>query len=319
MEQFVRQFAHTHEQVVNFYGETSKDTLTLAANYTLANKPFSGMTLQKKKEELDKLLTKGMNKTYSFRGNFLDKNFVAQFLIGNESALDLEEFSIRVRKLIDAGFPKKSSTLQAAIYLTSYEGHAERANELYQEMKKYRPFLTGISDIPISVFITQNLVLKSASVAKGMNDYYNDLKGTFKQGKALHQLSQLLVLWSPTYNEHAVLYITQLKLKLEKRKIRVNNKLYSLIGVLALNELDDHIIDDVIHVYNALINTKLLKSNKEIALQIAIKKIIQQIANETELISNEAGLKLSDLVDFLTYAEAPIEISKFILDHIILD
>ena len=117
----------------------------------------------------------------------------------------------------------------------------------------------------------------------------------------------------------AVLYITQLKLKLEKRKIRVNNKLYSLIGVLALNELDDHIIDDVIHVYNALINTKLLKSNKEIALQIAIKKIIQQIANETELISNEAGLKLSDLVDFLTYAEAPIEISKFILDHIILD
>ena len=118
MEQFVRQFIKTHEQVVNFYGDSSNDTLTLAANYTLANKPFSGMTLQMKKDELHKLLTKGMNKAYSFRGDFLDKNFVARFLIGNESALDLEEFSNRVRKLIDAGFPKKASTIQAASHST---------------------------------------------------------------------------------------------------------------------------------------------------------------------------------------------------------
>ena len=312
MEQFVRQFIKTHEQVVNFYGLASKDTLTLAAKYTLANKPFSGMTLLNKKVELDRLLTNGVKKKYLFRGNFLDEDFATQFLIGDESTMDLKAFPARVWKLIDAGFPKKPNTVQAAIYLTENEGHADRAYQLYKEMKKSNPFLTGRIDIPISVYLTQISFLKSASIAEQINDYYNELKGTFKRGKALHQLSQLLVLCTPTYNEQLVAYIKQLKLQLEKRKIRVTKKFYVLIGILALSKSDDHLINEVMVAYNALINTKQLKSNKDIALQIAIKRTIQQKENDTKVIPIEAGLKLSDLVEFSTNAlDVSVELGIF--------
>ena len=47
MEQFVKQYTQTHEHVFNYFGESTKRTMQLAAAYTLANKPFSGLALQK--------------------------------------------------------------------------------------------------------------------------------------------------------------------------------------------------------------------------------------------------------------------------------
>ena len=69
-----------------------------------------------------------------------------------------------------------------------------------------------------------------------------------------------------------------------------------------------------------MINTKLLKLNKEVALQTAIKKTIQQRVNETEMISYEGGLHLSNLVDFFIHGlEIPVELGEIIFGFVILD
>ena len=314
---FVKQYVHTHEQVYNFFGETSKRTMLLAANYTLAGKSFSGMTLQKKREELV-LLNKDVS--YSFRENLISENLAVQFLIGDENNTDLECFFNRVKILVDVGFPKKSNTLSAALYLTDEVGHAERGYKLHKEMKKFHPFLTGADDIPISIFITRYPHIKVEGLAKLMNDYYNELKGTFKMGEALQQLSQLLTLWSPTYNEHLVPYVKQLKLELEKQKVTVSHKHYPLIGILALNVSNHHVIEEVISFYNKLKNTKLLKHNKDIALIIAIKKIILQNKKELELVELAGTPQITDLLNFLSYAvEIPVGFGEIILENIILD
>ena len=56
------------------------------------------------------------------------------------------------------------------------------------------------------------------------------------------------------------------------------------------------------------------------ALQTAIKKTIQQRVNETEMISYEGGLHLSNLVDFFIHGlEIPVELGEIIFGFVILD
>ena len=155
MEQFVKQFTQTHEQVYNYFGETTRKTMQLAAVYTIANQPFNGLALQQKINELNGLFTRTIDTLYTFRTNVVDKNLAAQFIIGSEQNTEIHAYEHRLKCLIDVGFPKKSSTVAATIFLTGAENHPKRAYALHKEMKKHHPILTGADDIPISVFITQ--------------------------------------------------------------------------------------------------------------------------------------------------------------------
>ena len=141
MEQFVKQFTQTHEHVYNYFGETTNRTMQLATAYTLANKPFSGLALQKKFDELNSLLTRNIDTFYTFRTNVVDMNLAAQFIIGSENKAELSSYEQRIKRLIDIGFPKKASTVSAAFFLTDDENHANRAYVLHTEMKKYHPIL----------------------------------------------------------------------------------------------------------------------------------------------------------------------------------
>lgn len=299
MEQFVKQYIKTHEQVYNYFGETSKRTMQLASAYTLANKPFSGLALQKKFDKLNRLLTNNIDTFYTFRTNVIDMNLAAQFIIGSEDNAELSLYEKRIKHLIDAGFPKKSSTVSAAYFLTDDENHANRAYLLHKEMKKYHPILTGADDIPISVFITQNRELNSIDIAKLMNTYYTELKDHFQQGEALQLLSQLLVLFKPKYDKNLVPYVNQLKVEIEKRKIRVTKQFYHLIGVLALSTTNTEVLNEVFEMYSELIKTKLLKFNKDIAMQIAIQKTIRNKENEMNAAIFGNGMMWSNLLDLI--------------------
>ena len=302
MQQFVEQYTKTHEHVYNYFGETTKRTMQLAAAYTLANKTFSGLALQQKFDELNTLLTKKIDTFYHFRSNVVNMNLAAQFIIGSEKNTEIVAYEQRLKRLIDVGFPKKASTLAAAIFLTDSKDHPVRALTLHKEMKKYHPILTGADDIPICVFITQNEELNSIEAAKLMNTYYTELKPYFYQGEALQLLSQLLVLFKPTYDENLVPYVNQLKIEFEKRKVRVTKSVYHLIGILALSTTNTDVLNEVFELYERLIKTSLLKFNKDIAMQIAVQKTIQNRDNEinAKILGDS---KLSNLVNFIQLFE----------------
>ena len=315
MEQFVKQFTQTHDHVYNYFGEATDRTMQLAAAYTLANKPFSGLALQQKFDELNSLLTGNMDTFYTFRTNVVDMNLAAQFIIGSEGKTELSSYEQRLKRLIDAGFPKKTSTVAAAYFLTDDENHAKRAFTLHKEMKKYHPILTGADDIPISVFITQNEELNSIDIAKLMNTYYTELKQQFKQGEALQLLSQLLVLFKPTYDANLVPYVNQLKVELEKRIIRVTKSFYHLIGILAISTTNTEILNEVCELYAQLIKTKLLKYNKDIAMQIAIQKTIQNKENEIQATVFRDGVMWGSLLELIQiFHLMPINISGIFTD-----
>ena len=273
--------------------------MQLAADYTLANKPFSGLALQQKFDELNRLLTRNIDTVYTFRTNIVDMNLAAQFIIGSEQNVEVSSYEQRLKRLIDVGFPKKASTVSAAFYLTDTDDHAKRAYTLHKEMKKYHPLLTGADDIPISIFITQNEELNSIDTAKLMNTYYIELKPYFKQGEALQLLSQLLVLFKPTYDANLVPYVKQLKIEIEKRKVRVTKSFYHLIGVLALSTTNTDVLNEVFNLYHQLIKTKLLKFNKEIAMQIAIQKTISNKQNEMNAAIFGDGVMWSGLLNLI--------------------
>ena len=102
MEQFVKQFTQTHDHVYNYFGEATDRTMQLAAAYTLANKPFSGLALQQKFDELNSLLTGN-----TFRTNVVDMNLAAQFIIGSEGKTELSSYEQRLKRLIDAHTTQK--------------------------------------------------------------------------------------------------------------------------------------------------------------------------------------------------------------------
>ena len=312
MEQFVKQYIQTHEHVYNYFGETTKRTMQLASAYTLANKSFSGLILQKKFDELNSLLTRNMDTFYTFRSNIVDMHLAAQFIIGSEDKAELSIYEQRIKRLIDAGFPKKASTVSAAYFLTDDKDkdHANRAHLLHKEMKKYHPILTGADDIPISVFITQNKELNSIDIAKLMNTYYTELKSHFQQGEALQLLSQLLVLYKPIYDANLVPYVNQLKVEIEKRKVRVTKQFYHLIGVLALSTTNTEVLNEVFEMYSQLIKTKLLKFNKDIAMQMAIQKTIKNKENEMNAAIFGNEIMWSSLLDLIqVFNLMPINIS----------
>ncbi len=299
MEQFVKQFTQMHEHVYNYFGETSNRTLRLATAYTLTNKPFSGLALQQKLDELNSLLTKNMDTFYTFRTNVVDMNLAAQFIISLERNTEIRVYKERIQRLIDVGFPKKASTVAAAYFLTDDNGHAKRAYTLHKEMKKHHPILTGADDSPISVFITQNEDLNSIDIAKLMNTYYTELKQHFKQGEALQLLSQLLVLFKPTYDVNLVPYVNQLKVEFEKRKVRVTKPFYHLIGILALSTANTEVLNEVFEMYTQLTKTNLLKFNKDIAMQIAIQKTIQSKEQEIKATIFKDGVTWGELLDII--------------------
>lgn len=298
MEQFVKQFTQTHEQVYNYFGETTRKTIQLTAAYTVANQPFHGLVLQQKMDELNDFLTRTMDSLYTFRSNVVDMNVAAQFIIGAERNTEIHIVEQRLKRLINAGFPKKTSTVAATIFLTDAENHPKRAYTLHKEMKKHHPILTGAGDIPISVLITQKEELMSKDAAQLMNVYYTQLKPYFKQGKARQLLSQLLVLYKPTFDENLVPYVHQLKLEMQK-KVNVTKSFYHLIGILALSTTNTKILSEIFELYTELIQTKLLKGNKEIAFQIAIQKTIQNKNNEINAKIWGDGVTWSNLLDFL--------------------
>ena len=90
---------------------------------------------------------------------------------------------------------------------------------------------------------------------------------------------------------------------------------YHLIGVLALSTTTTEVLNEVFELYSQLIKTKLLKFNKDIAMQLAIQKIIQNKEDEINAAIFEDGVVWSELLDLIQiFNLMPINLSGILPD-----
>ena len=97
--------------------------------------------------------------------------------------------------------------------------------------------------------------------------------------------------------------------------MRVTKPFYHLIGVLALSTTTTEVLNEVFELYSQLIKTKLLKFNKDIAMQLAIQETIQNKEDEINAAIFEDGVVWSELLDLIQiFNLMPINLSGILPD-----
>lgn len=279
-EQFIVQLDSNYSKVFNYTGghPNLETCVSIATQYTLANKIYNGIALQK---IMDAIANKEpfYSPFWTFRTNAALLPKVSSYLLLSQN---MEEELQKARKgeaLLDAGGFKKNSYRSLASFFIEDTAHVVRVSTLHKQLKKLQPFLTRGSDLPYLVLLTQSGEGDEATRATSIQAYYKALqKLGFKMGDALQALAQLLTLYKVSYVEELALYVQQLKKEFEQRGLKVKRKYYPYLGVLAIRATDTAKVDEIMALVHALEQSNALKGVKDLAFMIAVQKFMHEHA-----------------------------------------
>lgn len=311
-EQFLEAFQQNYNRVFNYMGGGDlKLLISLACKYTLAEKQFSGVQLQKVCEKLEDA-GKG---TFSIpKYSTVNYRIASHLIVEGNMEKTISDIIINDQFLKEAKFKKSPFRGIGALFLQEdKQQHAERARKMYVEMNRNQRILTTNGDIPYIVFLTSNNENDPLTQAQTIYKYYQALrKQKFVMGNQLQALAQIMTIYSSVYNEILLQYVLQLKKELEKRGIKVKKMHYPFIGVLAMAATNASKIDEVIQLHNQLLELKVFKTAKYYALIVAIQKIIRDTIEIQEIIDLAPITNLPQLVELLDIAEMLVEIGRIL-------
>lgn len=284
--QFIQMLEQNYTKVFNYTGghPDLRIVASLAAQYTYAGRTYSGVEHQ---TVMDKM-TSGEPKFRVFRPcsnnmGLLYKVAANLVLQGNmeENTKVVEE---RDTLLGERGFVRSPYRVISSFFVKD-KAHADRAKRLYDEMNKHHPILTRKSDFPLAVLVTaaedDSIVLR----AQTMHDYFSALRTSgYKAGDSLQTLTQILTLYDAHFHKELADYVTQLKIELENKGIHIKRLHYPFIGILALAAADVQVVEEIVILEGQLRKTKALKAVKELALIIAIQKLVRDYGDVQEVI-----------------------------------
>ncbi|WP_042475371.1 DUF4003 family protein [Bacillus ndiopicus] len=275
MEQIIQLFEQNYKKIEKFAGwTTGKPIVLLMASYYTARQQEVNI------DELQDAIAVIKKETGFF--STLRTNSLVQYVYAMQIASEankegaIRELLSNTEILRNAKFSNTSFTTIAALFLTSEnkEQQAERAQMMYREMRKKHIFLTSYEDVPIAVLFA----LDDADIeqrADTMRRYYDELKASkFYQGNELQALSQILTMASIEYNKQIVPYIVAIRQQLEQAKIKMRPALYIQLGFLALAQINDEQLQQLIDLYELFKNQKYLKWYKEQAFAIAVQQYL---------------------------------------------
>ena len=304
-EQFLKAFQANFNRADNFFGSGFDRLLllSLAAKYTLANKTFSGVALDKISENIDKTANRefpfhpGSPASYRLAAYLQDEDDIEQAinrLIQNDKQLGKEKFKSNHYRMF------------ASLFLQEDQNqHAKRAKQLFDEMNRHQRFLTSNEDIPYVVLLTReesNFVQQVETMVK----YYKELnKQQFQMGNHLQALAQILTIYSIKYSDILSQYVVKLRDELEDHGVKVKKYHYPFLGVLALAATDDSKIDQIVTLHTELCKLKAFKQAKDYALIVAIQKEIRNVS-ELQSLVNLANVSILDTL--LDLAEIGLDI-----------
>ncbi|WP_107838588.1 DUF4003 family protein [Metasolibacillus meyeri] len=287
MEQILQQFEQNYKKIEKLAGwAVGKPIILLMASYYTARQQEVNI------DELQEAIAVIKQETGFFstlRTNVLIQYVYAMQLAGESDKKEaIHELLSNAEILRKVKFANISYTTIAALFLTgeNKEQQAQRAQLIYQEMRKKHKFLTSYDDVPIAVLFALDDVDIELRV-QTMRRYYDELKAEkFTQGNELQALSQILTTVSIDYNEQIVPYIVAIKQQLEQAKIKVRSAFYVQLGFLVLAKINDEQLQQVIELYELFESQKYLKWYKNQAFSIAVQQYLpKRSLDANELLS----------------------------------
>lgn len=283
---FRREVEMTYERVKSLAGWTvDKDVvLTITSYYVTSEREFNA-------ESLNRAMDAIKEKTGWFsplRGNLLP--MIAAFL--DRPGVVIEEEVNRLfdkqRMLRSVGFRNTIHSYLAALLMTDdpdlYDIEARQAKALYVEMKKQHYFLTSDDDYAYAVLLG-NRGFNPVEHAKSMRLYYDTLrKQGFRGGNELQWMAQVLTYVDAVFQDSNVTKAHEITNYL-KSKAKVRQVHYPMIGFLTVFGIEEKEQQKIIDLTQSLEETKILKSNREMALSIAIGYVLNELIENKELLS----------------------------------
>jgi len=308
-EQFVTSFQANYNRLFNYTGGHDIELmLSMACKYTLANKQFSGVILQKVIEQIQNIkeisIPVSLETSIGYKLAFHllqqeDRNKEIQRIVENDEILETVKFSKSIYRLIGALFLHKGNL-----------EHAQRAKKLFEEMNQNQRVLTSKESIPYVVFLTANPIVKAKNQADTIMKYYRELReNQFTMGKHLQVLAQIMTIYSADYNEILFQYVISLRDALTGQGIKVKRVHYPYLGVLALAAANETKISEILSLYTLLKKQTIFKNAKDYVLIVAIEKIVQDVIEVQNVIEMTA---LTNLLEILNVVDFVLEIGSYV-------
>lgn len=297
---FLNQLEANYTRVFNYTGghPDLRVVTLIAAQYTFANKVYSGVEQQAIIDRLDAgnsfldLRAFGGSLTFTYK-------IAGQLLLSNQPIEErLMMLKEQERILAACGFRKSPYRIAGAFFIED-TAHAIRAKNLYDAMHKHHPILTRKSDLPFAVFLTIKDETSAVLRAQTMHDYFVKLRTEgFKVSDSLQTLTQLLTLFDVQYREDLAYYVIKLRDALVEQGIKLKKMHYPYISLLALTATDLKMVQKIVVLEEQLRQTKALKHVQELALIFAIQKLIRDYSEAQNVIQNAQIGHWSDLLEF---------------------
>ena len=305
------------ERLIELFQQVSakykwEDSLTnhfTALTYTLNNRNFD-------KEKIEDVRIH-MKKTTSVFSNYRGTSkIILSALLACQYDNPKQEFDKMMnydKRMKEAGFknnmylPIANYALLATCSEEWVDTRINKAIEIYSEMKKNHPWLTGGDDYPLSILLA-NSDASVNSIIENMEECYQLLnENGFGKNNGLQFLSHILG-FGQEINKVKVLRCKEIFDKLKENKMKVYSSGYAIIGFLAiLGEKGYEAVDQVIEVVKVLKSTKKYKwLTKETHLYTAAALVsdvyIENMKNQKDLIQTSIGISIEALIAAQTVA-----------------
>ena len=293
-EQFINALQDNYNRLFNYTGgQDTQLMISIASKYTLAQKQFSGVVLQKVIEEIQGNVEPELPLRL---GTVTDYKLVFHLLQQEDRIQETKRIVVNNQALGEVNFKKTIYRIVGALYLNQSNNleHAKRAKQLYEEMNRNQRFLTSKEDIPYVVFLTANSKMQPKVQAATILSYYGGLRNNkFKMGNHLQALAQIMTFYSEDFNKLLLQYVVKLRAELIERGVKVKKMHYPYLGVLALATMDNLKMDELTSLHNKLMELKIFKNGKEYALVAAIQRTVQDLE-----LGPFVPTGISDVIDF---------------------
>ncbi|WP_226672596.1 DUF4003 family protein [Rossellomorea aquimaris] len=201
------------------------------------------------------------------------------------------EFLSVYDSLIDAGFSRGPFSYIAAMTMLSdgnkRQGFAGHGMEVYKKMRYQHFFLTGHSDYPFALLLSQRAGDHDALIDR-IEGFYHQLNSAgFWKGNDLQSMSHILSLHSEWSQEELVQRCTVLYDTFKQVGIKPKAMFYPQIALLSFVEGDVFLVNQVKNVWEELNSSKAFKWHKDINLMMAVNIII------SDKVENNAVMQVS--------------------------
>lgn len=294
----------TYEKVKSLAGwSVDKNVvLTIASYYLTAEREFDAAAFNRAMETL-----KSRTGWFSpIRGQLMP--VIAAFLAHSDRKIDEEVDRLfeKQKVLRGEGFRNTIHSFLAAFLMTDnpseYTDEARKAKMLFDAMKKQHYFLTSDDDYAYAVLLSKNGENPERHAAN-MRKYYNAFREKrYRSGNELQWLSQIMTYIDVEYNEQYVERADEIFKQL-KRETKATQVHYPMVGFLAIFQVDNEKIDDIVQLTKQLEHSKPFKWNREMALSVAIGYVLYHLTDDS---TAQVSVSLATSVEMILQAQQAV-------------